>query len=110
MKVYNNPDVSTWNEIIQRPQLELSFLKSSVRNILKRVKDCGDTALRELTLQFDKVDIQKIQVTDSEMLDAEQKLAADLKEAIRIAAVNIRKFHSAQKAEYPKVETMPGVT
>jgi histidinol dehydrogenase len=63
MNVYKNPAKETWNELVRRPQLELGFLESSVRNILNRVKKSGDQALRDLTLQYDKVSIGDLEVT-----------------------------------------------
>lgn len=109
MKVYNNPDKKTWTELIQRPQLELEFLDSSVRNILNRVKKSGDQALHELTLQFDKADIKVLQVTPQEIRDAVSTLSDDLKKAIQVAAANIEKFHAAQKREVVEIETTAGV-
>jgi len=110
MKIFNNPSTETWNELCQRPQLELEFLDSSVRNVLNRVKKSGDDALRELTLQYDKVSVQELRVSTQELKEAEQTLALELKNAIRTAATNIEKFHAVQKREVVKVETMPGVT
>lgn len=110
MKRYNNPAVDIWKEIIKRPQLELEFLDSSVRNVMNRVKKSGDEALREFTLQFDKVAITNLQVTDAELAVANESLSNPLKDAIRTAAANIEKFHAAQKRDVLKIETMPGVT
>jgi histidinol dehydrogenase len=109
MKKHNNPDKQTWQDLIQRPQMELSFLESSVRNIINRVRKSGDSALRELTLQFDKAKVQSLQATSEEITEAEKVLSKDLREAIRIAAANIEKFHAAQKRETMMIETMPGV-
>jgi histidinol dehydrogenase len=109
MKIYINPSQETWTELSKRPQLELEFLDSSVRNVLNRVKKSGDEALRELTLQYDKVSIQALRVSEEELADAEKTLSPSLKEAIRTAAANIEKFHAAQKRDVLKVETTPGV-
>lgn len=109
MNVYKNPARETWKELVRRPQLELGFLESSVRNILNRVKISGDQALRDLTLQFDKVDITDLEVTKEEMTEARQNVSAELKKAIQTAAENITKFHGAQKRDALVVETMPGV-
>ena len=110
MKIYSNPSQDTWAELSKRPQLELEFLDSSVRNVLNRVKKSGDDALRELTLQYDKVSIQELRVTDVELAEAEKSLPASLKQAITTAAANIEKFHAAQKRDVMTVETLPGVT
>ncbi len=110
MKIFNNPSKENWGPLLQRPQLELEFLDSAVRNVLNRVKKSGDSALRELTLQFDKVAVDTLQVTSAEIQQAEKSLSEDLKNAIRTAASNIEKFHAAQKREVVKIDTMPGVT
>ncbi|MFD0998755.1 histidinol dehydrogenase [Ohtaekwangia kribbensis] len=110
MKIYSNPLQETWTELSKRPQLELEFLDSSVRNVLNRVKKSGDDALRELTLQYDKVSIQELRVSEAELAEAEKSLPASLKQAITTAAANIEKFHAAQKRDVMTVETLPGVT
>lgn len=109
MKLVENPSRESWPELVQRPQLELGFLESAVRNILNRVKRSGDTALREFTLQFDKIDVDKFQVTDKEIANAVQSLQPSLKSAIEVAANNINKFHAAQKRDVMEVETTQGV-
>ena len=88
MNVYKNPAKETWKELTQRPQLELGFLDSSVRNILNRVKKSGDQAIRELTLQFDKVAVQELEVTKEEMNRARKEVPAELKAAIEDALAN----------------------
>jgi histidinol dehydrogenase len=110
MKIFINPSKSTWPQLTARPQLALEFLESSVRNIFNRVKKSGDNALRELTLQFDKVNVGNLAVSKEEFQNAEKSLSPILKDAIRTAAANIEKFHAAQKRESVKVETTPGVT
>lgn len=110
MKLYKNPSKETWPQLTVRPQLALEFLDSSVRNILNRVKKSGDSALHELTLQFDKVSVKQLAVTEAEFSAAERSLSPALKDAIRTAASNIEKFHAAQKRDSIKIETTPGVT
>jgi histidinol dehydrogenase len=110
MKIFNNPSATTWKELVTRPQIELEFLESSVRNVLNRVKKSGDNAIRELTLQYDKVSIDQLQVTPQEIEDAKNSLSVALKKSIETAADNITKFHAAQKRDVTRVETMPGVT
>lgn len=109
MKIFNNPSKETWPQLTLRPQLELEFLESTVRNVLNRVRKSRDSALRELTLQFDKVLVQNLQVSKVEFDSADGSLSSSLKESIRTAAHNIDKFHAAQKTESVKVETTPGV-
>ena len=54
-------------------------------------------------------DTAGLRVTAEEIEAAAEKLDDGLKEAVRTAAGNIRRFHEAQKTEDVTVETMPGV-
>ncbi|MFN3839680.1 MAG: histidinol dehydrogenase [Cyclobacteriaceae bacterium] len=109
MNLYNNPSRNTWPQLCERPQLQLEFLESSVKNILARVKQSGDYALVELTKQYDQVEITGIQVTEKEIQTAAALLDNALIGAIETAASNIEKFHKAQLREVEIIETMPGV-
>lgn len=110
MKTINNPPKSQWPALCERPQIELDFLEGSIKNILNRVRKSGDEALRELTLQFDKVQVDVLQVTDQEVSEALTSIPSTLKTAILAAAKNIEVFHAAQRRASEKIETMPGVT
>lgn len=110
MQTFNNPPRKLWAELCERPQLELEFLDSAVKNILDLVKKSGDKAIQELTLQFDKIKIETLQVSEEELSNSENSLPTDLKEAIQTAARNIQKFHEAQKRDPLILDTMPGVT
>jgi histidinol dehydrogenase len=70
MKIIQSPARSQWSALCQRPQIELEFLESAVCNVLDRVKKSGDEALKALTLQYDKVSIDHVQVTQAEMDEA----------------------------------------
>ncbi|MBS1507297.1 MAG: histidinol dehydrogenase [Bacteroidetes bacterium] len=109
MKTIINPEKSTWPALCQRPQMQLEFLEGAVKNILSRVKTSGDEALREITFQFDKVKLTDLRVSEKEVQDAIGEVSFELKDAIRAAAVNIGKFHHAQKRTTEKIETTPGV-
>jgi histidinol dehydrogenase len=110
MKVYDNPAKDTWKELITRPALELDFLESTVKNILHRVKTSGDAALRELTLQLEKVDLITAAVTEKEIQQAEQNIDPQLKKALLIAKNNIATFHATQRVVNKRIETISGVT
>src|SRR6185369_9739027 len=110
MKIVNNPAKETWTELCQRPQMNLEFLEGSVKNILARVRTSGDEALRELTLQFDKIKLGDLKVSENEIKEAISSVSSELKKAIETAVKNIEKFHAAQKREVIKIETTPGVT
>lgn len=109
MKIFDNPSKNEWKELCSRPQLQNDFLLSTVQNILSRVKKSGDSALRELTNQFDKVQLGDLQIPQSEIDEASQRLPEELKKAITTAFQNIEKFHAAQRRESQQIETSPGV-
>ena len=109
MQIYNYPDNSEWNQIGQRPFMDTTLLEKSIRRILQKVKDNGDTALRKYSKEFDGVNIKKFLVSEKELRLAETLLSDDLKKAIQQAKQNIELFHVAQKEEIKKIETMPGV-
>lgn len=110
MEKYINPSRSTWNELCKRPALELEYLEGRVKNIINSVKVSGDEALKELSIQIDKVNLNSFEVTPEEIEVAEKQVPEDLKQAIRAAASNIYKFHKAQQTVTTPIETMPGVS
>lgn len=110
MKIFNKPDKITWAQLCERPQIESDFLESTVRNILARVKQGGDYSLKELTRQFDNVNLEILDVSVSEIQQAHARVNPKLKAAIQVAASNITKFHQPQLREVQKIETTTGVT
>lgn len=110
MKTIINPPYSEWEKLCKRPELVSADLEKAVRNILDRVELEGDIAIQEYSLQFDQVTLKNIKVSASEMEAATLQVSDELKEAITLAAQNIRTFHNAQKSKETPVETMPGIT
>jgi histidinol dehydrogenase len=110
MKKYNNPERSLWPEILKRPVTDVTGLYSTVQNVLNDVRQLGDIAVRKYTLKFDGIDAGGFSVPEKEWVDAENKIAPELKKAIELASVNIEKFHKIQVPQLRKIETMPGVT
>jgi histidinol dehydrogenase len=109
MKIFNNPSRNTWEQLCERPPLQLEFLESSVKNILARVKESGDCAVKEFTRQFDHVEMETTGVTQNEMEYAATALDAKLKKAMETAASNIETFHQVQLRNVEITQTMPGV-
>lgn len=110
MKTYINPPKSTWNSLLERPNFPAENLDEKVRGIIAEVKSNGDAALHQFSKQFDQVELNDLKVTAAEIAFAITQVADELKEAIGVAAKNIRTFHESQKSTEKEVETMPGVT
>jgi histidinol dehydrogenase len=109
MKTILNPPKNTWRQLTQRPQLESKSLDKTVSEIMATVKAGGDEALKKYAEQFDKVKLQDLLVSEDEIKEAVDLVCEDLKNAIAVAAKNISIFHSAQRRDVVKIETMPGV-
>jgi histidinol dehydrogenase len=103
------PPKERWNDIVRRPAIDNSHLLETVRVVLEDVKEKGNAAVREYTWKFDKVDVIDLLVTKEEKSEANDLVSPELKKAILTAKSNIEKFHTAQKQEFPRIETSPGV-
>ena len=110
MKIYRFPKKELWSEITARPHLDNSSLQQTVSTVLNDVRQRGDAAVKDYEERFDHVRLASLAVSQSEMDAAEQMVSSELKDAIRLAHHNIRKFHEAQRFSEVRVETQPGVT
>jgi histidinol dehydrogenase len=109
MKTIINPKKEQWGELIQRPELKAQELNELVSSVFQTVEKLGDAGVRGYTKRFDQVEIFDPKVTEEEIQVAAELVPAKLKEAIEIAAQNIRKFHTSQVSEETSIETQEGV-
>ncbi len=109
MKKYIYPDKDTWPKLLQRPTQTVSDIEETVNDIFKAVQTGGDGVIKKYTAQFDKVELDSVLVTASEIEIANNNVSDAIKQAINLAKSNIEKFHAAQKTDKVEVETMPGV-
>ena len=109
MKVIKYPLREEWEELIERPHLDVSELNETVAKVLADVKARGDEAVKGYELKFDHVDLASLAVTAEEMDEAERAVSLKLKDAISLAHNNIRVFHESQRFHGERVETQPGV-
>ncbi len=109
MQTFINPGREKWAEIIERPKIDDAELRITVSDILKDVKENGDAAIKKYSLQFGKVLLKELKVTNAEIDEAVNLVDEDLKDAIQLAKNNIEKFHAVQKHEELKIETSKGV-
>lgn len=109
MKLYKNPDKNTWETLSRRAQLNKTQLNDTVTTILNEVKENKDAALYKYAKLFDKVKLETLEVTQSEIENANNVISEELKKAIELAKENIEQFHSSQKEEPIIIETTKGV-
>ena len=114
------PSVSgTLNSVLQRidlrganrpygphlPRLDLSadMPTAAVREILSKVRDGGDDAVRSLTAQFDGVDIVDFRVAPETLREAWEALDTGLSAALQVAHDRILEFHREERAQSHEV-------
>jgi histidinol dehydrogenase len=73
-------------------------IRSDVREIVERVRDEGDVAVREFCREFDDVQVGSLEITD-EAERAYESIDEELREAIETAVDNVHEFHEAQVPE-----------
>ena len=108
-KIFINPSKNEWPEIIERPVFDSKPLEEIVSAILQDIKLNGDEAVKKYALQFDKVQLNKLKVSDIEIAESIALVSDELKAAIQIAKKNITLFHQSQNEISKKVETTAGV-
>jgi histidinol dehydrogenase len=111
IRKYIEPPADIWPALARRASEGDSDIEESVENILKDVREHGDSALLEYERRFDKADLScGLRIGDEEIDEACSVVPEDLKLAIATAYSNILKFHEAQLPKEVKVETSAGVT
>ncbi|HQZ95489.1 MAG TPA: histidinol dehydrogenase [Pyrinomonadaceae bacterium] len=109
MQIIKKPSKETWAAMLKRPTIDTVFLERTVANILKDVREHGDSALRHCARHFDKVEMEEFLVTEDEFLEADALVPQELKDAIAVAKANIEKFHAVDHSARNVIETTPGV-
>ena len=109
MKLYINPQKSTWSELLKRPTQTVEAIEATVNEVFDDVSKNGDKAIETYTNRFDGVKLESNIVSAEEIIKASEAVSKDLKDAILLAKSNIEKFHYAQRTDKVKVETLPGV-
>ena len=84
-------------------------LSTTVSEIIERVENDGDTALKAFSQKFDGVELPQLRLSEERKRTILATLNPDRQAAIELAYNNIRAFHLAQKPQDIEVDTAPGV-
>ncbi len=86
-------------------------LAARVTELLDRLRTGGESAVRELSREFDRWDPEDFRVADAEVERAADELSDEVKESIAFAQEQVRDFARLQRATLTdlEVETRPGV-
>jgi histidinol dehydrogenase len=110
MKVIRYPQQKDWNNLVQRPHLDVTKLNDTVKSILDDIKVNGDKAVYQYEKKFDGVELDSLIVSDEEIKEAEALVSSELKDSLVIAHENILKFHQSQLFTGEKIVTSKGVS
>jgi histidinol dehydrogenase len=109
MKIIDNPNRSSWANILERPSIAMSKLDSIVKEVFEDIDRNGDMALKKFTKRFDNVTLKTLTVTKDELKNAQYDVSSELKKAIKLAKNNIEIFHASQKFKKNVITTSEGV-
>ncbi|WP_319371691.1 histidinol dehydrogenase [uncultured Ilyobacter sp.] len=84
-------------EILSRGDLDYKDINVTVEEIVKNVKENGDSAVLGYTAKFDGAKLEKMEVTEEEIERAWERTPESLKKALTEAGESIKKFHEKQK-------------
>lgn len=108
--IYLSPKATEFDKLCQRPKKEVQSLEKVISEIFEKVKNDGDSGLRELTKQYDNVALEGLAIARQELMNAKEAVPEKLRQAINTAYTNIRKFHKEQLPTDLNIEIQDGVT
>ncbi len=109
VEIIKYPQQGDWHIYARRAAEVGEDVRRGVASIFDDVAQRGDEALKDLTERFDGFRPTVLEVSRQEIDAACQSVSNELKQAIAIAASNIKKFHAAEMQQEVAVEVMPGI-
>jgi len=91
-----------FSRLLDRSQRVGSHVEATVREIIENVRARGDEALMDYTRRFDRRDISSaaaLEIPKLRLSQATQSIGAEPREALKVAAERIRRYHEKQKIE-----------
>ncbi|SPY33819.1 histidinol dehydrogenase [Pasteurella canis] len=108
--IWNNLNDQEKQTALSRPAQAIGEqITQAVNEIKANVLKNGDQALFELSEKFDKVKLESLIISKSQIEQASSRISDELKKAIQTAKRNIERFHQAQKNQSVDIETQEGV-
>ena len=84
-------------------------VEAIVADIIANVRSCGDKAVLEYNLKFDKADLTSLLVSQEEIEEAFAMVEPEFLSILQQAAENIRAFHSKQVRNSFVIADKPGI-
>jgi histidinol dehydrogenase len=95
--------------LCERNPLADAYIMETCASVFGDVERRGDEAVREYAARFDRADLTDFRVSPEEFREAGQKVDAQVRQALQIAARNIEVFHRTQAIASSRIEVQPGV-
>ena len=95
-------------DVLPRAAMSVEVATEQVRPLCEAVRERGAAAVRDITRQFDGVDLATARVPLSAIADAVDALEPQLREALEEAIRRARSVHEAQRRSDATVEVVPG--
>ncbi len=80
--IIDNPSKMEWAELTKRPVIHSVNLTAIVSEIIRTVKEQGDIAIRNYSLQFHNSAPVNLWVTEDEIENSSKSVSKDLQKAI----------------------------
>lgn len=97
IKIINSSENKEFlSKLTSRNQLEFEDINEKVKEIIKNVRENGDSELRIYTEMFDGAKLDSFLVTEEEKLTAIRNIDDGLKDALNLAKQNIKRYHKRQ--------------
>jgi histidinol dehydrogenase len=111
MKIYKRTDLSDerYRSLLTRPATGSQTFRTAAASLCRAVQAEGDAAVRRLTKQFDKADIDTMRIDPDRITSAASLIAPEVLAALQTSIRNVRAFHAEQRSTGASVETTPGV-
>lgn len=108
--IWKNLSVYERNKLLQRPlrKNDASF-KIKIKKIVNLVRTKGDEACKEMTMKYDKIKLDEIQVSLDEFVDARKRVKLSTYQAMKKVISHLTTYHSYQKIENYSIVVSPGV-
>lgn len=108
--LWDNFSLKEQKKILTRPfLLSNNKIIKTVSKIIKEVKTKGDKSIHYYNKIFDNINLNKLSLNSEDILNSEKSISDKLKKSMKIAYINIKKFHMAQKLKNLDIEIQNGV-
>lgn len=106
----NTPELHSYlKKIDSRGSAPDEAIETQVSEIVAGVRTLGDAAVREFTHRFEGMDLQSLRIDPEEIRKLAAQVDPELRQVLRLARENIRRFHECQLEKSWEMEGTDGV-